>query len=309
MRFLFLLIVSVLLPVVSSNAQKILLSFDPPEGMVMQTEFFSKSVIDQEVMGIQQSIEMNMDMILEGEVLEKDADNTQIRYTYTRMSVSSNSAMFSLSLNSEGDQADPGNQLLKSLTGKGFVTVMDRSGRVTEISGVDKIIEEIIADYPNTGMEAQAYRQTLKETFGSESFSQNIEQLAAYYPDYKLGVGDTWVYENSVSMPQIEMKLINNATVKSITAENVIIQINTLLKSPEDNRLEVQGMTGSMKLEGSQLSEIKVDPKTGIVKEGVVTQEINGEIRMEMNEGSSDPLVIPMLIKSKIEMITRFPAL
>lgn len=274
----------------------------------METEFFSKSVIDQEVMGIQQSIEMNMDMVLEGSVLNKENGKTRIAYIYKKMSVSSNSAMFSLALNSEGDQSDPGNQLLHSLTGKEFITIMDRSGRVTEITGVDKLIEEVIADFPNTSMEAQAYRQTLKETFGGESFSQNIEQLAAYYPDYKLGVGDTWVYENSVNLPQLEMKMINNATLKSIGSESVIIQINTLLQSPENNTLDVQGMKGTMKLEGSQLSEIKVDPKTGIVKEGVVTQEINGEIRMEMNDGGGEPLVIPMLIKSKIEMITRFPA-
>ena len=62
-------------------------------------------------------------------------------------------------------------------------------------------------------------------------------------------------------------------------------------------------MEGHITMTGSQVSELQINPKNGLTKSGVVTQKIEGELKLANKDISEDEFLIPMIISSKIQVI------
>ncbi len=283
-------------------SQSLILKFAPPVETKYSTEFDIVSTVNQVIMGIEQAVEVNMLMLINSKIIESTSEYSLIELSYKRFSIKTSNAMVSFVIDSHIKDDNPANSIFKSLIDKIFYIKIDKAGEVIDIEGLDQIISEIIKGVNPDDPLIESYRKTLNENFGANSLKQNFQHFSALFPDYSVGVGDSWNFNLNSKATEFDTQIFNTATIKSISSNNVIIQINSIIVSSGDNSMEIQGMKGHIEMTGSQVSEIQINPISGLTKSGVVTQKIEGELKLSSIENNEEEFLIPMIISSKIQI-------
>ena len=283
-------------------SQKIILNFNPPLESKYSTEFDIQSTVQQTIMGIEQTIKVNMLMIMDSHVVESESNYSLIKVQYKKFSIESSDAFVSFAIDSETKDENPANLIFRSLIDKSFFVKFDRSGEVIEIIGLDEIIADILKGIDPSDPIYEGYKKTLEESFGVNNLRQNFQQLSVAFPSYEVGTGDTWNYNLNSKATNFDVQMYNVATIKSIDTDNVIIQNNSTIISSHSDSMEIQGMKGKIDMTGSSISEIYINPETGLTKSGVVTQEIEGDLILITEETGEEEIKIPMKIYSRIRV-------
>ncbi len=301
MKKSILLVIYVL---VASNlfSQKLILSFNLPVGTKYSTEFDILSTVNQIIMGIEQEAKINMLLLIDSEVVESNSEYNLVEVSYKKFSIETSNAMFSFSIDSHGKDDNPSNSIYRSVIDKSFFVKINKSGEIINIEGLNQIIMKIIEEIPPEDPLFENYKKTLVESFGENSLKQNYQQFSAVFPDNEVGVNDNWNFNSSSKATEFETQIFNTATVKSITASTIIVQINSIIASTGEEQMEMEGMKGQITLTGSQVSEIHINPSTGMSKSGVVNQKIEGELKLTSIENQEETFSIPMKISSKIQI-------
>lgn len=282
-------------------SQKLILNFNPPLEARYSTEFDIQSTIQQTIMGINQTIKVNMFMIMDSHVVESESNYSLIKVQYKKFSIESSNAFVSFSIDSETKDENPANQIFRSLIDKSFFVKFDRSGEVIEINGLDQIISDILKGIDPEDPIYEGYKKTMEESFGVNNLRQNFQQLSVAFPSYEVSTGDSWNFNLNSKTANFDVQMYNVATIKSISPDNVIIQNNSTIISSYTDSMDVQGMRGKIDMVGSSISEIHINPETGLTKSGVVTQEIKGNLIIITKEEESE-IKIPMQIYSRIRV-------
>ena len=289
---------------IASNlfSQKLILSFNLPVGTKYSTEFDILSTVNQIIMGIEQDAKINMLLLIDSEVVESTSEYSLVELSYKKFSIETSNAIFSFTINSHGKDANPSNSIYRSILDKSFFVKINEAGEIIDIEGLNQIILEILEEIPPEDPLFENYKKTLVESFGENSLKQNYQQFSAVFPDYEVGVNDNWNFNSSSKATEFEAQIFNTATIKSISASTIIIQINSIIESTGEEQLEIEGMKGQITMTGSQVSEIHINPSTGLSKSGVVNQKIGGELKLTSIENKEEVFLIPMKITSKIQI-------
>lgn len=288
------------------SQDKVLLRFNPKEGLSFVTEYDMNTTIDQEVMGIDQQVRMNMVMETETETLESSGGEHPMLFSYKRLSIETVTPINTIVIDTDSDEDQPGIEYLKLMTGKKFTVVANDKGKVTGVEGLDEIMKEITDAVSKDNPAAQSYKNTLADAFGAENIRNNFELITPEYPDHPVGVGDSWTYELVTSTAQFKFKLVNLCIVKDITKDKVLLQISSDIHNMLDSEIVIEGMKAKMNMKGKQVSELNILRETGLPENGVINQEIKGEMTINMTEQGMENLKVPMDISTRIRVTVNF---
>lgn len=298
----YLIIIIIFFAVPDLSAQGIKLQFNPEPGYEYSMLISANSVIQQEVMGIEQAVSVEMEMVMNARFIAKTDSFTEMELRYRDMIIKSQSPVLSLSLSSESVNPSPEEIMLKEIVNKAFTAKVDRQGHILEVSGLEKIMENL-GDYP--GMDEsnlENMRNSIQESFGEESIIQNLQQTMPVFPHKLLQEGDSWKYAYNTSTNNINIIQYNTASVVELTGNNILIRINGKLQSNDQNFQNFEGFRARIDLKGTQISEMLIDKNTGISIESVTNQNINGIIRLKISDEPGDTMDMPVSIKSRISM-------
>jgi Family of unknown function (DUF6263) len=285
------------------SQKKVNLLFKPSVGLEYLTEISSQSTILQEVMGIDQTMEMNIFMQLDSKVLSEDAGVFKIQYEYSSIKIASISPIFSIELSSNENTEKDENQLLKALTEKSFFVYIDQFGEISDVSGLDQIIASVSDDTNIDDNTKELFRDNLEATFGKEYFIQNMQQLFSIFPKKKIKIGDVWEYNSIVESSPAALNIRNKAKLIDISRNSVIIAINSDLETPDEGFKMIQGVPGKVELKGKQKIDLIVEKSSGFPTESKVSQDINGLILLKLQQEEGEDLMeIPMSIKTNLQI-------
>lgn len=284
----------------------VLLNYSPAAGQSYITAYDMHTIIEQEIMGIDQQLEMNMIMITHTTVKEIREETVVLSMNYQRLAIESLTPAVNVVIDTKSDEYQPGLQYLRPMLGKNFEVIIDKQGSVKEVRGLDVIIKGIINETDSDNPAAMPYENTLSDAFGAENIKNNFEYIMPLYPAYKVKNGDQWSYSRTNSAAQFEFNINNVSTVKNITSNNVIIQTTSSINTPENTRLKIEGMDAKVNLKGRQMGEINIDPRTGIVKNGTIKQNIEGNLWLDMTDQGVGNLKVPMKIITDIDVSVEF---
>ncbi|MDH3697858.1 MAG: DUF6263 family protein [Flavobacteriaceae bacterium] len=156
-------------------------------------------------------------------------------------------------------------KIFQSLIGQKVSIKMTPRGKIYEVNGGDKLIENMVNA---AGFEDDFTRDmlsaSLSKDFGSEALSKSYEQMTFFYPSQEVAIGDTW-------NTKFEGKLAtqNTWTLSAMTEER------SEIKGTAEAVLSIKDDQTSMELSGNQNSMILIDPLTGLFR----TLEVKGEYR------------------------------
>lgn len=203
------------------------------------------------------------------------------------------------------DSKNPPAQMPPSL--KGYAAVLGSSfdielspqGKVTAVTGLDKIVEAILAlgDFKSPEEKTMAERQ-VRSQFSVDIMSQNVENIFFFFPGKDVSVGDSWVKENYVAagVPRI---MNYTWTLKSVENGLATISASATIKNDPKMSKQVQGeMIREIKAVGQQTGTIVVDLNTGWVQTVDMEQTYQSTVTVTGAPQSNQPQVQSVEMKS-----------
>lgn len=284
-----------------SAQNKIQLQFYPGEGLVYVTNYDMQTVIDQEFMGINQQIRMNMLMQTETLVEKSSKEENVLSMSYKRLAIETLTPMASLTIDSGSDDDQAGTEYLKLMTGKKFRIIVNSRGEIITIEGLEQIIADITSNIHDDNPAVQSYKNTLNDAFGVENIKNYFGQTTPLYPDHIVGIGESWTYEQQTSTAQFDFRMENTSVIKDLKPGLALIQTNSTIGTTGQGTIQIEGITAQVNMKGNQVAEINVETSSGIPLEGVIKQEIAGQLILNMSDQGVQNMSVPMKISTRIE--------
>ncbi|MCW5517065.1 DUF6263 family protein [Muriicola sp. Z0-33] len=246
-------------------------------------------VITQELDGAAHEITNNLDGVMQFLVMTENADNYQIKVTFTDLNLNMSSSIQGELLNvnaSVVNEEDIQSKIFNSLLNEPIYIVLARNGDILEVTGGDSLVTKMAN---SSGLQDEfslnMMKKSLEKEFGSEALSNSYKQMTFIYPDKKVAVGDEW--ENEY-FGKLTAK--NIWTLEELTADSADIIGNALVE------MDIAEPATTMRLSGSQKTTISTDINTGFIQQMSVEGNFEGASTMAQL-GDQE---IPTSIKSTV---------
>jgi hypothetical protein len=276
----FALCLSVL-SVMATDSVELGLRWD--EGAVYELSTTSDQVIEQTIAGRENKIEQNIIMNYTFSVQDVDDSGTatiSIVYDAVKMQQKvSNGMAFSYDSTDKDAPVPAAVKGFAGLVGRGFDMKITPDGKVTDIQGVDSMIDGLVEgmDQVNPAMKSQM-REAFNRQFGETAIRENMENMMGFYPQNPVAVGESWESEMRLTsaMPaEIKAKWILTERFDG----KVRIDMASTVEPLEDAEPVNMGpMQLKYELSGEQKGYLILDEKTGWTEESEINQEFSGVI-------------------------------
>ncbi|MEO1011826.1 MAG: DUF6263 family protein [Bacteroidota bacterium] len=218
----------------------------------------AQQVIVQELDGATHEVKNEINGILEFKVLGETDGNYDIAMSFKDLNLKIVSSIQGELMNVSAGEIKEGD-----LQSKIFGCLLDypvrmtlaKNGHILKVVGGDSLVHKMAEA---SGLEDEfslnMMKKSLEKEFGSKALSDSYEQMTFIYPSEEVHIGDTW--ENTFSG-----KL---STKNEWTLEGYKNQTARIVGSAE-LVMDIKEPTSTMKLQGTQETEISTDLKTGFI--------------------------------------------
>lgn len=185
------------------------------------------------------------------------------------------------SVTMDSDMEGDDHLAFRALTGKSYYVLMNQYGRFLSFEGMDSFNSAVKTELEGTILEDQA--DQLLEGFDEASLSTAFNGQFYIYPE----PGESW--ERTV-------KTAVNGLPVSVTYDFSWQDNNTILATGDmtmSGELETMGQVMTADMTGSQTSEFKLDPTTGLAMTITTLQDMDGSLELQ-------DISVPMVLKTEV---------
>jgi hypothetical protein len=263
--------------------------------------------ITQKVMGITQNLTQAIVIDYSYHVKKLNSDSSAVvEFTYNAISMKSGFGEntfinFDSSKPAEGE--NPLSKSFSSLIGKGFTCTITPQGRITEIHGIDALMQDMLQglNLPE-GAQTEEIKKQLKQSFGEDSIKDSFEKLTSIYPEKPIRIGDSWTRKATITRG-LPMTMTTTWTLRDRKERAWIIDVKSVVEAnKEAPPLKLGPLTMKYNLTGNQAGSFSVDEKTGFGITGMITQNFDGTVEMHVEglQAGSEAMSWPITIESRI---------
>lgn len=221
---------------------------------------------------------------------------------YESMSMDMQMPQATMKFSSENPaEGDMFSQVLAAMINKSFQAQFSKTGKVISVKNIEALFATAFDKFPDVSeAQKEQIKSQLKQSYGEQAFASNMEMMFAIFPDKPVKVGEKWT---------VESKLKSSVTANISSAFTYVEEGADFRKIHGDSKITAEensayvnsnGMDMKFNMNGTMISDIKLDKKTGWVLEAKIMQDIAGEAHVKANEQLPDGLSIPMTIKTEM---------
>lgn len=174
------------------------------------------------------------------------------------------------------------------MKGFSFEMTVTPKGKVTEVRGMDKMMDAAFAQAMPDSVAADPMmgqvKEMLKKQFSDKSMGSMMSQMTDYFPEGEVEVGDKWEKTVDVST-LVPMKITSTYMIKDIKDGVAIVEVESKVEPGKGEAM--MGM--EIKMNGTQKGTMEVNTKNGLVQKSDLDQDMSGEVGMM---GMSFPMKI-----------------
>lgn len=291
----------VLIAFASCKVEKTELVLNLEMGKTYRQVMSSKVTMGQDING--QHMDIKMTVAGEMAFLVKSFEKSlyELDVTYESLSMEMEGPQGKLAFNSENIiEENMVSQLLAALKNTPFTIVVDQSGKVNDVNGINKLFDALVEKFPDIpSFQLKPIKEQLMQSYGEEAFIESFELATAIYPENPVAEGDQWSIETNLkSGISSRMKtdysfMGSDEKYNLIQGESIITPIENEV-APENNESPIL-----MKLSGMMTSDIKVNKNTGWIVEAKIFQDLSGTAHMKPSPQSPEGMSFPMTMKSE----------
>ncbi len=272
----------VFLFIVICAREKITLQLNLEQGSTYTMRVTTEQKISQTMH--EQKFDMNQTIIVEYfyDVVELNEEgNAIVKMTYRKVGFNQDGPMGRIDYKSweEPTTVPMAAKAFAALVGKSLTMEISPQGRVSHISGTDKILDAILKEF-DSPMDNAAKKETeqhLKRQFGEDAIRETMNDMFAIYPKKPVGVGDTWHGEAVMAMG-FPVVIHNTWRLKGIKNGKVYLDVNSKIKPNSEASVTQMGMEMTYDVSGDQKGSMVLDESTGWLREAELKQQFEGKI-------------------------------
>ncbi|MBU2946014.1 DUF6263 family protein [Zobellia uliginosa] len=220
----------------------------------------AEQIITQELDGASHILTNKINGVLEFKVLEVRDTTYMIALKFKDLNLNMTSSIQGELMDIHAQEVDESNmqsKIFNSLLNRPVEIILNKTGDILEVKGGDSLVVKMAEA---SGLEDEfslnMMKKSLQKEFGSEALSNSYKQMTFIYPKKKVQVGNTWKNQYSG-----KLQADNIWTLKAITANSANITGTAAVT------MNVVEAGTTMKLTGTQKSDITTNAITGFIKE------------------------------------------
>lgn len=210
--------------------------------------------IGMKMAGVNMDMNMTMNMSMDMEVLGDTADMKKIQFTYTKAKMGMD--IKGLPAGTPGiDTKAIMDKAAERMEGKSIVVLLDKKNKIVDVIG----FEEMMANEDDVAVQAQ-----IKKMFSKEQVNSMMGIMFNMYPDHPVQVGESWDNTADMNFGPMKMGMKTQYTLKEVT--NGVAKVDIDAKFKGTGKMDQNGMSLDMDMDGTQEGEIGINQDNGYLK-------------------------------------------
>lgn len=189
------------------------------------------------------------------------------------------------------------------LVGQGFEMKISPSGEVSDIRGVEAMIDGMIDgfDQMDAGMKEQL-RESFKRQFGADAIRENMENMMGFFPENPVTVGDSWTTSMQLTTAMPATVAATWTLVERVGEDQVRIELNSVVKPLADAEpMEMGPMRVKYDMAGTQTGHMILDVASGWTEASEINQSFSGTLHVVSMQGAENMTMDwPMSIEGSV---------
>ncbi|OHB58147.1 MAG: hypothetical protein A2Y12_07740 [Planctomycetes bacterium GWF2_42_9] len=297
----------VLLATVCFAADKVDLKLRLKAGDSHEMKMVQVQDITQNMSGMEMKVKQTQEMVMTLDCTGVDANgNMDLKMGYKSVKMSMEGPMGKMAYDSDnpntiGPNSPPQDKMMAGLfsamVGSQFQMKVKPTGEVTSMTGLSDMMQKVKEKLKATP-EAAAAEGVLDKMFDEKQMKELTGNMMNMYPAEPIAVGDSWYDIKSINF-MMPIDIDTTYMLKSVKDDTAIIDTVAKLDMGDPNKPIVSdpNMKMSMQMAGTINGTNEVDLKNGLTKNGDMTMNFSGIMKMEGNPQMPEGMTIPMSIK------------
>lgn len=232
----------------------------------------SDQIINQEISGQKTSLIQNIGTDYTFDIRNGEGDQKNIDVVYDRIfmkyTVRGNTTTM--------DSNDPDTTKLnpfKGIKGASFRMTMLPNGSIKSLTGIDGMLNNMIAKMSKDSMVMSNLKTTLAKQFDAEGMKQAMESSLKIYPDKPVKIGDSWVVDTKIQLT-MPIETFTTYTLKEVKNGEAILNISGKLSSK--GNFQTMGSNIQTDLYGTNSGDATLDIESGLIINSHLRTELSG---------------------------------
>jgi len=232
----------------------------------------SDQIINQQISGQKTSLIQNIGTDYTFDIRNGEGDQKNIDVVYDRIfmkyTVRGNTTTM--------DSNDPDTTKLnpfKGIKGASFRMTMLPNGSIKSLTGIDGMLNNMIAKMSKDSMVMSNLKTTLAKQFDAEGMKQAMESSLKIYPDKPVKIGDSWVVDTKIQLT-MPIETFTTYTLKEVKNGEAILNISGKLSSK--GNFQTMGSNIQTDLYGTNSGDATLDIESGLIINSHLRTELSG---------------------------------
>ncbi|MDB5087281.1 MAG: hypothetical protein JWR09_1275, partial [Mucilaginibacter sp.] len=251
------------------NAQKFKPSLNLTKGNTYFLTTNATSAIVQTMNGQQNTVNLAFNFRMAFKVISIADTVYNMEVSYQSLSMKMDMGGSTLDLDSKkNDPQDVPSSIIAAMMDKPFNLEMTKTGKIKSVQNIDKMVSEAIKSFPQIdSTKKEQVKAQFMQSFGPNAFKGSIEMGTAIFPDVPVAKEDKWTVKTQLESPAKAAVTITYQLADIIEGIYLIHGEGTMATAKNTEPAHINGLPIKYHLNGSIISDIRVDKATGWISE------------------------------------------
>jgi hypothetical protein len=297
-----LIIFCLISSVTASLAQKVKPLLHLAKGQTYYLSSFGTTAITQGINGRENRVSVALSFTMAFKVIDVKDTSYEMEVSYQSLDMKIGIADTTIDMNSnDNNKADTASLLVAQMMNKPFNITLSATGKVRSIKNMDRIIAGAFDAFPKIdSAKKKLIKNQFEQSFGENALKGSLETGTAIFPQMAVAKNDTWTVNTRMTLPVTT----NVETVyRLVDLSGDFYQVHgdgDLMGDAALKPVEINGMPAKYSINGTMLTDIKIDKKTGWIFEAKIRQLLDGNIEIIDNPKTPGGMTIPMIFNTEI---------
>ncbi len=259
-------------------------------GQSFRSETVTRQLITQSVGGQDIKIDTSVGTTYKYDVQSTAPDGTAtLKVTIDGMSISLEAGPMKVDYDSANppEQIPPQAQGAAAMVGQSFVMEMNSRGEVSRITGIEAMLEAVVAQGGGA-----AIREQVEKQFGGDALVATMQGMLAPYPDKPVGIGDSWSGTISV-VAGFPMRIDSTYTLKGRAGGMATLAVESKIETdPNADPIATPLGNAQVNIKGKRTGEMVVHEMAGWTMNSKLVMDFKGNMKIAGPPEMSVPLTV-----------------
>ncbi|SHN08474.1 DUF6263 family protein [Mucilaginibacter sp. OK098] len=284
------------------NAQKFKPALNLTKGNTYYLTTNATSAIVQTMSGQQNTVNLAFNFRMAFKVISIADTVYNMEVSYQSLSMKMDMGGNTLDLDSKkNDPQDVPSSIIAAMMNKPFNLEMTKTGKIKSVQNIDKMVSEAIKSFPQIdSTKKEQVKAQFMQSFGPNAFKGSIEMGTAIFPDIPVAKEDKWTVKTQLESPAKATVTITYQLADIIEGTYLIHGEGSMVTDKNTEPAHINGLPIKYNLNGSLISDIRVDKATGWISEVKLKQAMMGDMQILDNPQVPGGMTIPMTFNTDV---------